>query len=619
MINEFAWSILFLPLLSAVGIFLFAKRSEVASAFLSVGSVFLCFVFAVVLFMAKGHGEAEVLTLPWLQVGNLVVDIGIRLDALSLLMLLVVTGVGSLIHVYSLGYMKGDPGFSRYFGSLSLFMFSMLGIVLSSNFLQMFIFWELVGVSSYLLIGFWFEREAAADAAKKAFLTNRVGDFGFILGILIIWTLFGSIDFGTLKTVASDSPGEAGYLLTLGGLLLFCGALGKSAQFPLHVWLPDAMEGPTPVSALIHAATMVAAGVYMLCRISFLLSGTALMVIGWIGAITAVIAALIAIQQSDIKRILAYSTLSQLGYMVMAVGVGSESAAMYHLVTHAFFKAMLFLGAGSVIHALHHEQDIWNMGGLKEKMPATYMTFFIGTLALCGLPPLSGFFSKDAILFAAWESNKPLFMIGAVVAALTAFYMFRLVVVAFFGPPKSEAAKTVHESPIVMTRPLWILCVPSVAAGFFGIDVFLEHYFGGGHGEVVAWYLKPIVAFTHAPVAAIFGLFAAILGMCMAWGFYNNATSDPVKKGLGLVSVALQRRFYFDELYQRTLIKGQDVVAGAVDWVDKWIVGGLCVRGASGGIDIVGRLLRLLQTGNLQTYCLWFGLGVVAVLYFTIN
>ena len=313
---------------------------------------------------------------------------------------------------------------------------------------------------------------------------------------------------------------------------------------------------------------MVAAGVYMLCRISFLLSGTALMVIGWIGAITAVIAALIAIQQSDIKRILAYSTLSQLGYMVMAVGVGSESAAMYHLVTHAFFKAMLFLGAGSVIHALHHEQDIWNMGGLKEKMPATYMTFFIGTLALCGLPPLSGFFSKDAILFAAWESNKPLFMIGAVVAALTAFYMFRLVVVAFFGPPKSETAKTVHESPIVMTRPLWILCVPSVAAGFFGIDVFLEHYFGGGHGEVVAWYLKPIVAFTHAPVAAIFGLFAAILGMCMAWGFYNKATSDPVKASACFCGPAETILLY--ELYQRTLIKGR--MSSPVLWIG-WISG----------------------------------------------
>jgi NADH-quinone oxidoreductase subunit L len=373
-----------------------------------------------------------------LSVGNLHIDFGLRLDALSLLMLLIVTGVGGAIHIYSYGYMQEDRSVSRYFACLSLFTFSMLGIVLASNFVQMFVFWELVGVSSYLLFGFWYERTAAADACKKAFLTNRVGDFGFMLGIITVWSTLGTVSFGALEDAFKANPQALGNLATVAGLLIFCGAVGKSAQFPLHVWLPDAMEGPTPVSALIHAATMVAAGVYMLCRIFFLLDAPALEVIAWIGGFTALLAALMAIQQNDIKRILAYSTLSQLGYMVMGVGLHGPTAAMYHLTTHAFFKALLFLAAGSVIYALHHEQDIWKMGGLRTKMPTTFWTFMVGTLALCGVPPFSGFYSKDSILAAAVEHNVALFILGVFVAVLTTFHVF----VAFLGNQVSRGRGT---------------------------------------------------------------------------------------------------------------------------------------------------------------------------------
>ena len=417
---DLAWVVLLLPLFSAVVITLLTQRDGKLSAQLSIGAVSLSFAGSLVIFFAlSGKVSAakwlEAAPLTWLAVGNFVVELGLRLDPLSLLMLLIVTGVGGVIHLYYYGYMSGDRGFSRYFASLSLFTFSMLGIVLSNNFVMMFIFWELVGFSSYLLIGFWFERASAADAAKKAFLTNRLGDFGFMLGIIMLWAMLGTIKFDELEQALARNPGALGVWSSVAGLLIFCGAMGKSAQFPLHVWLPDAMEGPTPVSALIHAATMVAAGVYMLCRVFFLYSAVpawpealsalqgvrALDVIAWVGGFTTLLAAVIAIQQNDIKRILAYSTLSQLGYMVMAVGLSGPSPAMYHLSTHAFFKALLFLGAGSVIHALHHEQDIWKMGGLSRKMPWTYRTFLVGTLALCGVPPLSGFFSKDAILAVA--------------------------------------------------------------------------------------------------------------------------------------------------------------------------------------------------------------------------
>src|SRR5882672_10966704 len=397
------WFILFLPLLSAAWITLFTYRDRNVSAGLSIAAVIGGFVLSVIFVAVNGWGPLDESRATWLSIGDLNVEFGLRMDPLSLVMMLLVTGVASAIHIYSWGYMRDDKGFSRYFACLSLFTFSMLGIVLANNFLQLFIFWELVGVSSYLLIGFWFDRPAAADAGKKAFITNRLGDFGFLLGILTVWATLGSLNFGSLEKQLSANPQALGAMATLAGLLIFCGAMGKSAQFPLHVWLPDAMEGPTPVSALIHAATMVAAGVYMLCRVffifgtstvwpdalSFMSGWTALDIIAWIGGFTALLAALIAVQQNDIKRILAYSTLSQLGYMVMSVGLAGPTPAMFHLTTHAFFKALLFLSAGSVIIGMHHEQDIWQMGNLRKKMPITYWTFLVGALALSGLWPFS--------------------------------------------------------------------------------------------------------------------------------------------------------------------------------------------------------------------------------------
>jgi len=616
----FPWLILFLPLAAVAGIVLFALHDRALSARLSIGAVLGSFVLSVVLFLQGTHGETAV---NWIALSDgttsWIVDIGLRLDPLSLLMLLVVTGVGSAIHIYSYGYMHDDPGVGRYFAGLSLFMFSMLGIVLATNFLMLFIFWELVGVSSWLLIGFWYERPAAADAAKKAFLTNRLGDFGFLLGIILVWATLGTLNFTEIEKALSVNPQALGALATAAGLLIFCGAVGKSAQFPLHVWLPDAMEGPTPVSALIHAATMVAAGVYMLCRVFFLLNGPALEVIAWTGGITALLAALIAIQQNDIKRILAYSTLSQLGYMVMAVGLsgagGNPSPAMFHLTTHAFFKALLFLGAGSVIHALHHEQDIWKMGGLAKRMPVTFWTFLTGTLALCGVPPFSGFYSKDAILAAAHRTNPALFALAVGVAALTTFYMFRLIFVAFTGPAKSQARDHAHESPAVMTLPLLALAVPSLLAGFWGIDRFYATQFAPGEAEVATGWLSKLVApFAEAPIVASIGVGAVVIGFVAAWALYRNRVQDPLPALLGAFARWLRNRFYFDELYERLIAMTQEALARLADVVDRWLIAGLVVRGAHGSIELTGRLLRLVQTGNLQTYAFLFVAGVAVLL-----
>jgi NADH-quinone oxidoreductase subunit L len=420
--NElFPWLILFLPLLSATVIALFTLRSKTVSSLISIGAVAAGFVLTCLFVNANGIHFSGETSVNWLTIGGLNVDFGLKLDALSMMMLFVVTGVGGLIHIYSYSYMDEDPSKARFFACLSLFTFSMLGIVLANNFLMTFIFWELVGVSSYLLIGFWFEKPSAGDAAKKAFITNRLGDFGFFAGILMVWGLLGSLNFSALQNAMVSNPAALGASATIAGLLVFCGAAGKSAQFPLHVWLPDAMEGPTPVSALIHAATMVAAGVYMLCRTLFLYNADALHVIAYIGGFTALLAALMAVQQNDIKRIIAYSTLSQLGYMVMAVGLSGPTPAMFHLTTHAFFKALLFLAAGSVIIGMHHEQDIWHMGGLKKKMPVTFWTFTIGALALSGIPPFAGFYSKDSILAQCLEQkNYLLFAVAVFVAGLTA-------------------------------------------------------------------------------------------------------------------------------------------------------------------------------------------------------
>ena len=598
-----AWLILLLPLISSGLIGMGAFRSKAVSAGFSIGAVTCSFLLSLSM---VANVETLNTSINWLAIEGLKFDIGLQIDKLSKLMLCVVTGVGSLIHIFSLGYMKDDKDFSRYFGFLSLFIFSMLGIVLADNFVMMFIFWELVGVSSYLLIGFWFEKPSAADAAKKAFLTNRVGDFGFLIGILMVWILFQTVSFSELQLNVQKE--DALMLSGLAGFLIFCGAMGKSAQAPLHVWLPDAMEGPTPVSALIHAATMVAAGVYMLCRVFFLIEGTwAMEAVAWIGGLTALMAALMAVQQDDIKRILAYSTLSQLGYMVMVVGLGGEhddhyaitgvagtDAAMFHLTTHAFFKAMLFLGAGSVIYACHHEQDIWKMGGLRSRMPKTYWTFLIGTFALCGVPLFSGFFSKEAILVVAFKESIPLFLIAVVVAVLTTFYMTRLFIVAFTGDARSDYAKHAKESPSVMTVPLLILAVPALFAGYFNM-----------HEP------DPIILFAS--------VMAVVFGFLIARAIYKNADKDPLPAKFGIIAKAMNERFWFDEFYQWIIENIQENLARITDIADRWIIAGLLVRGVHGSTELAGRLLRLAQTGNLQTYAFWFTAGLVAVLVFALS
>jgi NADH-quinone oxidoreductase subunit L len=589
------WLLLLAPLVSAALIALITGRARRLSAGISVVAVLVSFICSCIVFARAETGAAEI---PWIEfLGILRVPIGFVLDSLSKTMLVLVSGVGALIHIYSLGYMRDDVGKSRYFASLSLFMFSMLGIVLANNFVMMFIFWELVGLCSYLLIGHWFERDSAADAAKKAFITNRIGDFGFMLGILMVWGATGSVVFDDIIPQLWRVTGNPTFL-TICVLLIFCGTVGKSAQFPLHVWLPDAMEGPTPISALIHAATMVAAGVYMLVRVGFLVqaSPVALAVIAGIGTITAVMAALIATQQDDIKRILAYSTLSQLGYMVMAVGLASGEAAMFHLFTHAFFKALLFLGAGSVLVALHHEQNIWKMGGQGRNLFLTFVTFGIGMLALIGCPPFAGFFSKDAILSLAYNRNPAIFGLALFTAFLTAFYMVRLFVVVFFGKPRSPAAKTSRESPASMLVPLAVLALLSLFGGF---NFFASHFLALPH-ERDAGFIPGI-----ALVAMLLGAAGAII-------LYRRRFEDPLSINL------LRHKFYFDELYRALINATQGFLARVSGFIDRWIIDATVVRGSSGATWGFGALLRLMQVGNLQAYAFIFGLGIIWIIYFVL-
>ena len=605
------WIVLFAPLVAAVLITLVTRKWKGLSAALSIGAILLSFALSVGLFLvfAVKHIEHQPHTIQWLVVGDGVrIEFGMLTDPLAMLMLLVVTGVGSAIHIYSLGYMKGDPGFSRFFACLSLFTFSMLGIVLANNFIQIFIFWELVGASSYLLIGFWFEKASAAEAGKKAFLTTRIGDVGMMLGILLLWSHAGTFNFAEIQAKL-PALGLSTGTLALIGVLIFTGAVGKSAQVPLHVWLPDAMEGPTPVSALIHAATMVAAGVYMLCRVSWLIlpSATALTLIAWIGGLTAIMAATIAIAQNDIKRILAYSTLSQLGYMVMAVGLGGPTQAMFHLTTHAFFKALLFLGAGSVIIALHHEQDIWKMGGLWKKTPITFWTFLIGTLALAGVPPLSGFYSKDEILLLAFEKSTPLFLMAITTAFLTAYYMGREVFVVFFGKPRDpHAYDHAHESPLVMTLPLIFLALLSIVAGWY---------------SKVPEFLQPIHAAEHHSWLLTTGLIAIpLFGFLVATKIYwKPEPSDlPVKTALGKLWTLVENKYYFDELYAWMVKYIQGTIAMICEWFDRWILQRLGIGGLSVGTGLLGRTVRQLQTGSVSGYAFLVGLGVTVILYYMV-
>ena len=589
--NSSPWIILFAPFVSAVVIALVTERSKKLSSYISVAAVAISFVFSLGVFFGP-DGSAG---FNWIDLGVFQVKIGYLINDLTKLMLLVVTGVGLLIHIYSLGYMADDKGRSRYFCGLSLFMFSMLGIVLANNFIMMFIFWELVGLSSYLLIGHWFYLPAPPAAANKALLANRLGDFGFLLGILLVWSASGTVSFDELAQHWSTLGLSPGFM-TAAALLIFCGAVGKSAQFPLHVWLPDAMEGPTPVSALIHAATMVAAGVFMLARSFFLFqpTPTALTVVLWIGLITSLLAALMATQQDDIKRVLAYSTLSQLGLMVAAVGLGAWQAGMFHLFTHASFKALLFLGAGSVIHSLHHEQNIWQMGGLRNKMPVTFWTFLIGSLALIACPPFAGFWSKDAILASA-SQNVPAFLAIAAVTFLTAFYMSRLFVVAFLGEPRSDHASHAHESPTVMTIPLILLAIPATIAGFpFIASIFIK-----------------VPEHEGSPIGAIaVSLLAFAAGAASGFYLYNGKNKD------GIDIPLFEHKFYIDEFYGSLIKWTQDLLANISGFFDRWVIDGGLVRGIGGLTWGVGFALRFLQIGNLQAYAFLFGAGVVLLLYF---
>ena len=596
---QYTWLLLFLPLVvAAFDWFLLTKRPDVA-ALTSTFSCLATFVFSLGLLDRTGSDSFS-----WLPISDIFsVDLGFVLDPLSSRMMLVVTGIGLLVHVFSLAYMADDKAKTRYFACLSLFMFSMTGIVLANNIAMTFIFWELVGLSSYLLIGHWYTRDTAANAAKKAFICNRVGDFGF----LTLWALTNTLDFSLMEIPAGISEN----LLNITVLCLFCGAVGKSAQFPLHVWLPDAMEGPTPVSALIHAATMVAAGVYMMVRVQYSIGieafpALACNVIAGIGAITAVIAAFMATQQNDIKRVLAYSTLSQLGYMVMALGLLAGEAAMFHLFTHAWFKALLFLGAGAIIFACHHEQDIWKMGGIMKRMKLTSLTFIIATMALIAIPFTSGFFSKEAILEAALRKNPVFFWIGAGVALLTTFYMMRVIFVVFFGKSRSHSSEHASEVGGLMLVPLLILAVLALISGY----------------GFIADRLVPFNGFVsesfHMGMPFYVSMGALVLGILLAAAFYAGSPASDKLSG-NAVSRALANRLYIDLFYDKVLVRGvQGVLAAIIDFMDQFIISGLIVGGLARLTAAIGSLLRRLQSGNMAAYTALFGIGLLLVIYFIV-
>jgi NADH-quinone oxidoreductase subunit L len=554
----------------------------------------------------------------WISVAGFSAPVTLRVDPLTALMLVMVTGVGSLIVIYSIGYMHGDRGYWRFFSAVALFLFSMTGLVLASNFLLIYVFWELVGLCSYLLIGFWYERPAAAAAAKKAFVVNRIGDFGFALGVFMVWVTFGTLDFDRVfAAAASPVGGVSGPEITIICLLLFCGAVGKSAQFPLHVWLPDAMEGPTPVSALIHAATMVTAGVYMVARFAplFLLSPTACVTVSTVGGLTALIAALIALTQTDLKRILAYSTVSQLGYMFLGLGCGSKAAvvaAIFHVFTHAFFKALLFLGAGSVMHAMGGVIDIRRLGGLRRRMPITCLTFLCGAAALAGVPPLSGFWSKDAIIVGLVEASHGeqfgwvytvLRSTGMLTAFLTAFYTFRAFFRVFTGPEQipDEAGHHAHESPPVMTYPLIALSIFAV-----GIGWVLAHSF---HGLADFLSGSPGLATAHAEHSSLVMIVSgavALAGVVVAWWMYGRPStlSDSLAARFPRAYELSRDKFRFDEAYDAGVVRPTLVVAELSRIADNWIVDGL-VRLVAWLPGFMGRvLLRPIQNGLVQFYAL---------------
>ncbi len=623
-----------------INILLVGKLSKKVAAIIGCGTVFVAFLLAIKVFFDLSALPADSRVISdtlynWMTVGGFSVDFTFLLDPLSAIMILVVTGVGFLIHIYSIGYMAYDEGFGRFFAYLNLFMFSMLVLVLGSNFLMMFVGWEGVGLCSYLLIGFWFDRDSATEAGKKAFVVNRIGDFGFLLGMFIIYWNIGSLDFQTISALAPTTFVIGGTVITTATLLLFLGATGKSAQIPLFVWLPDAMEGPTPVSALIHAATMVTAGVYMLARTStlFVMAPTTLMIVAIIGAATALMAATIGLFQNDIKRVLAYSTVSQLGYMFMACGVAAFGAGIFHLMTHAFFKALLFMGAGSVIHGMSDEQDMRKMGGLKKYMPITFMTMLIATLAISGLPGISGFFSKDEILWQTFSSDyghPALWFVGMLTALLTTFYMFRLIFLTFFGKERmDEKTKAhLHESPKSMTTPLIVLAILSVIGGWIGIPKL----FFGATNYFEHW-LEPVFASSHRVMQTVaqqaevphdtsieWGLMA--ITTILSLGAFGLAVRFYLKKPESVarpresfsgVHRLIYNKYFVDEIYHKLVIRPLHLFSIFL-WkiVDVLIIDGL-INGGAFLVGGISRVVRLAQSGRLTSYVTVFTVGVALV------
>ncbi len=638
LILEHLWIIPLLPLLGAAANGLFAARwPRGAVNAVALGSTGLSFLAS--LEVAREFASLSANQIPWLrsyftwiEAGRLRADFALQIDQLTLIMLLVVTGVGWLIHLYSIGYMADDAGYRRFFSYLNLFMFFMLTLVLAANYLVLFVGWEGVGLCSYLLIGFWFLKKTATDAGNKAFWVNRVGDFGFLLGLFLLFRQFGTLDFASIFRDSAAMPVEtAGHgVLTAITLLLLAGATGKSAQLPLYVWLPDAMEGPTPVSALIHAATMVAAGVYVVARshVLFVHAPLAMFAVAVIGCATALFAATIALVQTDIKRTLAYSTISQLGYMFLACGVGAFGAGIFHLMTHAFFKALLFLGAGSVMHATSGEQDMRRMGGLRKAIPWTYGTMLVATLAISGTPGFSGFFSKEEILLAARTgpyANSAIYALGVITAGLTALYMFRLLFMTFHGAPRFDPKKThVHESPRVMLAPLAVLAALALAGGWWAaphllgglnyFDHFVKPVFVGGETSSST---EPYTG-SGQLIATVFGppVLAAFVGFLLAWWLYIRNPQMPgrLAESLRAPYRLLAGKYFIDELYGFVIVRPLVWVSTNFLWrtVDEETIDGL-VNGVAREAGEFGDRLRHLNSGNTRTYAAWVILGAVVL------
>ena len=614
------WAIYFAPIASLAVIAVSLRDRPLEAGRLAIAAVGLSWVLALWALDTSIGLDGEAVGFgshTWFSLFDLDVPVGVRLDGLTAIMLVVVTSVSLVVHVYSTGYMHGDSGYARYFAFMSLFTAAMLGLVLSSSLIQLFMHWELVGLASYLLIGFWYHRPAAAAAAKKAFIVTRFGDFGFMLGLLLIWSKTGEFDIATINELA---PGLSPAVLTGFTLGLFAGAVGKSAQFPLHVWLPDAMEGPTPVSALIHAATMVVAGVYLLARFFPSLEAApaeVLDTVAYIGGFTALLAATMGIVMTDIKRVLAYSTISQIGYMVMAIGLGGYVAAVFHLLTHAFFKALLFLGAGSVNHATH-SFDMRRMGGLRTAMPITFATFVVGALSLSGVFPLAGFWSKDEILLDAWNENRLLFGVGVVVAGMTAFYMFRVIFLTFFGqyrggeePEDGHAAGPPRESPPTMAFPLIVLAVPAVVIGFVT--------FGDAFGTLVEGALPAELRHAEFEVNAVVLAASTVfafggIGLAAAIYYYGQPAAATLQARLRPLHTLVERKYYMDEIAETVIVRWllHRRIGAALEAFDTHVVDAVA-NGVGRATSLAGDTVRRTETGQLQAYSSVFFLGVILV------